>query len=58
MLNNNKLYPPIIEGALPAFYGDVITVSYTLNRGVGYEDIYGFSLIIKSTVTNEIIRVR
>lgn len=58
MIMNQKLYPPIIEGALPAFYGNAITISYTLNRGVGYDDIYGFSLIIKSTVTNQIIRTR
>jgi hypothetical protein len=51
-----RLYPPIVEGAIPAFYGDKgLTVPYTLNRATGYSDIAGFALVIKSTVTNEIL---
>lgn len=51
-----KLYPPIIEKTLPAFYGNSITVPYTLNRAVSLQgDVSGFKIIIKSTITNEVI---
>ena len=51
-----KLYPPILESSIPAFYGTgTITVPFSLNRTVGYGDITGFAIIVKSTVTNDII---
>ena len=51
-----KLYPPIINGTLPAFtkQGGLI-IPYEMNRAVGYNDIAGFSLVIKSTVTNKVL---
>lgn len=52
----NQLYPPILEKTLPAFYGDSITVPYTTNRAVNINtEVKGFSLIIRSTITNEVI---
>ena len=36
-----KLYPPYIEGSIPAFYGERLTLPYEMNKTVGYEDIVG-----------------
>jgi hypothetical protein len=30
-----KLYPPYIEGSIPAFYGEQLTVPYEMNKTVG-----------------------
>lgn len=44
-----KLYPPIIEGALPAFYGtDTLSVPFSMNRAVGASEVAGFYLKIKT----------
>jgi hypothetical protein len=47
----NKLYPPSINGTLPAFYTDEdsaeIIIPYQNNRSVGLEDITGFALKLK-----------
>ena len=49
-----KLYPPIIEEIVPAFYGTGgLSVPYTINRAVGVNEIKGFALIVKSSVTNK-----
>ena len=45
------LMPPIIEGILPAFYGNTITVPFQMNRAVGWSEIAGFELKLK-TVQN------
>lgn len=51
----NKLYPPIIEDTLPAFYKEngvvKITIPFSMNRAVNYSQIGGFELKIK-TVQN------
>jgi integrase len=47
-----KLYPPIIEGTIPAFYGNKIKVPYEMNKAVGYHEISGFSLKIKTVQSN------
>jgi len=55
-----KLYPPIIEGVLPAFYltydnsGDILrggqlTVPFTMNGAVAESQIKGFSLRLRTT---------
>lgn len=54
-----KLFPPSIEGKLPAFYmteavGDLL-IPFTMNRAVSAVDCGGMSLIIKSVQTNTII---
>ena len=41
-----KLYPPYIEGSIPAFFGSELTVPYEMNKTVGYKDISGFKLKI------------
>ena len=48
-----KLYPPYLEGTIPAFYGDSITVPFAMNRAVGKNEIRGFSLLIKSIQTGD-----
>lgn len=45
-----KLYPPVISGTIPAFYGTVLTVPFSMNRAVSATEIKGYSLKIK-TVT-------
>ena len=54
-----KLFPPSIEGKLPAFYiseqvGELF-IPFTMNRAVSAVDCGGMSLIIKSVQTNTII---
>ena len=47
-----KLYPPVIEGIIPAFYGDSITIPYSMNKVVNVNEIAGFSLKIKTVQNN------
>lgn len=42
------LYPPYIEGTIPSFYGDSITVPFSMNKAVGLNEIQGFSLKLKT----------
>lgn len=64
-----KLYPPQIEGILPAFYKNyeketgelknaAIAIPFGMNRAVTIEDVYSLSLRIKTVSTNTIIDVR
>lgn len=48
-----KLQPPYLEGTIPAFYGDSITVPFAMNRAVGKSEVRGFSLLIKSIQTGQ-----
>lgn len=43
-----KLYPPLIEGSIPAFYGTVLTVPFTMNRVVSKNAIDGIAIKIKT----------
>ena len=52
-----KLYPPYIEGSIPAFYGKELTVPYEMNKTVGYKDISGFKLKIITVSTNRTIQI-
>ena len=59
----SKLYPPLIEGTLPAFYGNTLKVPFTMNRAVSDKDYVGFALKIKhvqgnSSVFTDTILVR
>ena len=53
----SKLYPPIIPGTLPAFYGTVtnITVPFSMNKAVNTNEISGFSLKIKTAYSNTLL---
>lgn len=50
-----KLYPPYLEGTIPAFYGDSISVPFSMNRAVGKADVRGFSLVFKSIQTGSLL---
>ena len=47
-----KLYPPYIEGTLPAFCdakeGTVLTVPFSMNRAVNKKEVAGFVLKMKN----------
>lgn len=42
------LYPPYIEGTIPSFYGDSLTVPFSMNKSVGVGEVQGFSLKLKT----------
>lgn len=48
-----RLYPPYVEGTIPAFYGRSITVPFAMNYAVGKSEISGFSLLIKTIQTGQ-----
>lgn len=50
-----KLYPPYIEGTIPAFTGGEIIVPFSMNRAVSKYEIAGFSLRIKTVQNNTFI---
>lgn len=52
-----KLYPPYIEGSIPAFIGTQLAVPYEMNKTVGYKDISGFKLKIITVSTNRTIQI-
>ena len=51
-----KLYPPVIEGTIPAFSGTELTVPFSMNRAVSMADVSGFSLKIKTVQSNSFIK--
>jgi hypothetical protein len=44
----SKLYPPVIAGTIPAFFGNEITIPFQMNRAVGEKEVAGFCLKIKT----------
>lgn len=46
-----KLYPPSIEGKLPAFAGDTLKVPLTMNRAVNMSEVSGMRVMIKTVQT-------
>ena len=42
------LYPPYIEGTIPSFYGNSLTVPFSMNKAVGAGEVSGFSLKLKT----------
>ena len=50
-----KLYPPQLEGTIPAFCGTSLTVPFVMNKTVGWNQINDFHLIIKSIQNNSVI---
>ena len=51
----NELYPPIIEGTLPAFYGNKLIVPFQMNRAVNFNEIDGFYVKIKTVQNSRLI---
>ena len=58
MANTNKLYPPIIDGVLPAFYKDkdvaIITIPFSMNQMVSPSSVKSMFLRLKTVQTNEV----
>lgn len=50
-----KLYPPQIEGTIPAFCGDKIVIPYSMNKTVSPKEVGGFALKIKTVTSNQYI---
>lgn len=50
-----KLYPPHIEGALPAFCGNSITIPFEHSRAVAPAEINGYHFIFKDIQQSKII---
>lgn len=51
----NKLYPPQIEGVIPAFYGTTLVVPFIMNKTVSKNEVFGMALKVKSVHNNEIV---
>lgn len=50
-----KLNPPYIEGSLPAFYGTVLTVPFTMNQTVSDLNILSFTAKLKTIQSNTLV---
>lgn len=50
-----KLYPPTIEGTLPAFYGTTLVVPFSMNRAVNQKRVVGFHIKIKTVQSNRFL---
>ncbi len=50
-----KLYPPVIEGTIPAFNGAVLTVPFSMNRSVSESQVGELALQVKTVQTNTYI---
>ena len=51
----NQLYPPIIEGKLPACGSNILVVPFVMNRAVSVSQVTSMSAIIKTTTTGRTI---
>lgn len=52
-MGTTKLYPPVINGTIPAFYGTSITVPYEANKTVN--NFTGLALKVKTVQSNRLI---
>lgn len=50
-----KLYPPSIEGTLPASYNGRLVVPYIMNKSVSYDEISKFQIKINTVYNNALI---
>ena len=48
-----RLYPPLINGTIPAFYGATLVVPFSFNRAVSVSDVVKMVLKIR-TVNGEL----
>ena len=48
-------YPPIIDGALGAFYDNFISIPFTMNRAVAQTNVMTFKLRIKNISSNTLV---
>lgn len=52
----SKLYPPGINGTIPAFYGTTLVVPFSMNLAVSNKEVVGFAVKIK-TASGELVGV-
>ena len=50
----SKLYPPSIEGKLPAFAGDSLKIPLTMNRAVSMIQVTGMRALVKTVQTGAV----
>ena len=50
-----KLYPPYVEGTIPAFYGTVLTVPFSMNKSESAKNVSGMHLKVKTVQNNNYI---
>ena len=50
-----KLYPPHIEGALPAFTSKLLRIPFEHSRAVSIKEINGFRVLVKDIQNSEVI---
>lgn len=43
-----KLYPPHLSGTIPAFYGNILKVPFSMNKAVSKGEVHGMQLKIKT----------
>lgn len=56
----DKLYPPYIEGTIPAFCEDekgnrILTIPFTMNKTVSTDSVWGFALRMKTIQSNQLV---
>lgn len=49
-----KLYPPSIEGKLPAFAGDTLKIPITMNRAVNINQVSSMRAMVKTVQTSQL----
>ena len=52
MSSTDRLYPPNIEGTIPAFTNNILSVPFSMNRTVSYNEIKSLWLKIKTVQSN------
>lgn len=50
-----RLYPPQLDGTLPAFTGATLVVPFVMNKAVSLSEVKGFRLKIKTTLNDILI---
>lgn len=50
----SKLYPPTI-GKIPAFYGNILTVPFSMNRAVHANEVTGVDIILRNILSDTIL---
>lgn len=51
----SKLYPPNLEGTLPAFYGTTLVVPFSMNKAVSINEVERILLKVKTVQSNRFI---
>lgn len=49
-----KLYPPYLNGSIPAFTGDILNIPFLINKTVHPDEFIGFQILIKDLFNNTV----